>query len=204
MILLSAITSRLSQQSTGAQSITGTEVLETREFETKTDLNYLRRLQNGEEGAWAQLMADWQGPLYNYLYHSLPNAEAAQDVLGDTFEALVKAIPRFDGKAQLSTFIYSIAQRKIADFWRKKKPTSEIPESYASGLEPSSESIVFRDVLSSLQPQYREALLLRYHMGMSVSEVAQVIGRSYKATESLLSRGRRQLEQDLGSAGFHL
>ena len=60
------------------------------------------------------------------------------------------------------------------------------------------------DVLAALQPQYREALLLRYHMGLGVSEVAQAVGRSYKATESLLSRARKQFETDLRDAGFHL
>lgn len=201
-IILGVLTSRLAQPSMNTKSAPGDEVLETREFESKTDLDYLRRLQSGDDRAWSKLLSDWQGPLYQYLYHSLPDAESAQEVLGDTLEALVKAIQRFDGKAALSTFIYSIAQRKIADYWRRKKPTSEIPETYSSGREPNSESIVFRDVLLALQPQYREVLLLRYHMGLGVSEVAQAIGRSYKATESLLSRARRQLESDLRDAGL--
>lgn len=203
-IILGVLTSRLAQPTMNTRSGTGDEVLDNREFESKTDLEYLRRLQSGDERAWEKLLSDWQGPLYQYLYHSLPDAEAAQEVLGDTFEALVKAIPRFDGKAALSTFIYSIAQRKIADFWRRKKPTTEIPENFTSGREATSESIVFRDVLAALQPQYREALLLRYHMGLGVSEVAQAVGRSYKATESLLSRARKQFETDLRDAGFHL
>ena len=41
-----------------------------------------------------------------------------------------------------------------------------------------------------LPVQTRQALLLRYREGMNVNEVAQILGRSYKATESLLTRGR--------------
>ena len=202
-IILNVITSRLMQQSMRTTVKPGDEVLESRDYESKTDLDFLRRLQNGDNLAWEQLLDEWQGPLFQYLCYSLPSTEAAQDVLSDTLEALVKAFLRFDGKAAISTFMYSIASRKIADYYRKRKKTTEIPETISTRA-PSSDSMVFRDVLENIQPQYREALLLRYHMGLSVSEVAQVIGRSYKATESLLSRGRKQLEIDLGTAGFYL
>lgn len=171
----------------------------------KTDPDLLRRLQAGEDRAWEQLLDEWQGPLYQHLCYSLPTPENAFDVLQDTFEALVTAIKRFDGNVAISTFIYSIASRKVADFFRKRKMTSEIPESMTSErLNISTDSIVFLDVLEDIQPQYREALLLRYQQGLSVSEMAQVLGRSYKATESLLSRSRRQLHDDLGKAGFSL
>ena len=170
-----------------------------------TDLEFLRRLQARDEQAWEQLLAEWQGPLYQHLCYSLPTAENAADVFQDTMEALVGAFQRFDGKVAISTFMYSIASRKIADFFRKRKITGEIPETYSSErLDVSSDGIVFQDVLNDLQPQYREALLLRYHVGLSVSEVADILNRSYKATESLLSRSRRQLEANLGEAGFGL
>lgn len=181
------------------------ENAEGRRRKGKTDPEFLRGLQAGDERAWEKLLADWQGPLYQHLCYSLPSPEIAADVLQDTMEALVGALQRFDGKVAISTFIYSIASRKVADYFRKRKITGEIPETLSSErLNISSDSIVFRDVLNELQPQYREALLLRYQMGLSVSELAQVLGRSYKATESLLSRSRRQLEANLGEAGFGL
>ena len=43
----------------------------------------------------------------------------------------------------------------------------------------------------------RQVLLLRYQVGLSVSEIAEVIDRSYKGTESLLSRARTQLRAAL-------
>ncbi|MCB0130741.1 MAG: RNA polymerase sigma factor [Caldilineaceae bacterium] len=165
----------------------------------KTDPEFLRRLQAGDERAWQQLLDEWQGPLYRYLCYNLPNAEIAQDVMGDTWMALVQAIKRFDGNVLISTFIYSLASRKVADYYRKHKPTSELPESLTVA-GPSSDSLEFGEIFASLSPQYREALLLRYHFSMSVTEVAKVIGRTYKATESLLSRGRKELQDALESA----
>lgn len=158
----------------------------------KTDAEFLRQLQRGEERAWQQLLDEWQEPLYRYLCYNLPSAEVAQDVLGETFYALVQAIKRFDGNVAISTFIYSIASRKVADFYRRRKPTSELPETLTV-QGPSIDGLELRETLAQLSPQYREALLLKYDVGLSVSEIAKIIGRSYKATESLLSRGRREL-----------
>lgn len=178
---------------------------ERRRTAAKTDPELLRRLQEGDNRAWEQLLDEWQGPLYQYLFNHLPTPENAYDVLQDTFEALVTAIKRFDGNVAISTFIYSIASRKSADFYRKRKVTGELTDFLSSEkLDISVDGIVFRDVLEAMQPQYREALLLRYKMGLSVSEMAAVLGRSYKATESLLSRSRKQLQDDLGKAGFGL
>ena len=87
----------------------------------------------------------------------------------------------------------------MADFYRRRKATTELPETLTV-QGPSSDSLEFGEAFASLSPQYREALLLRYHVGLTVSEVADVLGRSYKATESLLSRGRRELQDALESA----
>lgn len=163
-----------------------------RELGGKTDAEFLRQLQQGEESAWQQLLDEWQEPLYRYLCYNLPSAEVAQDVLGETFVALVQAIKRFDGNVAISTFIYSIASRKSADFYRRRRQTLELPDTLTVP-GPSLDSLEFREVLAQLSPQYREALLFKYEVGLSVGEIAQIIGRSYKATESLLSRGRREL-----------
>jgi RNA polymerase sigma-70 factor (ECF subfamily) len=65
---------------------------------------------------------------------------------------------------------------------------------------PSDLGMELQEALDSLPEIYREALLLRYYFGFGVDEIAVIIGRTYKATESVLSRGRRQLRQILESA----
>ena len=89
----------------------------------ETDKDILRRLQAGDELAWDQLLAEWQGPLYQHLCYSLPTPEDAAEVLQGVMEALVVDVKDFDGKVALSKFIYEIAARKISDFFgSKRKP----------------------------------------------------------------------------------
>jgi DNA-directed RNA polymerase specialized sigma24 family protein len=164
-----------------------------------TDPEFLRRLKQGDESAWEELLERWEQPLYRFLCYSLGNADYAADVLSETLVALVTAIQNFDGQVAISTFIYRIAANKKADFWRRRRPTQQLPfDLMVDG--PSDLGMELQEALDSLPEIYREALLLRYYFGFGVDEIAVIIGRTYKATESVLSRGRRQLRQILESA----
>lgn len=93
----------------------------------------------------------------------------------------------------LATFIYAIAYRKVADYWRRSQQTVELSESLSVG-GPNSMRIELAEALEELPELAQQVLLLRYHVGLSVAEIAEILGRSYKATESLLSRVRSQFQ----------
>lgn len=161
--------------------------------------DFLQRLQNGDQMAWQQLVDEWGERLHKYLQAKLPSREDAEDVLNETLIGAVNGLKNFDGAVAISTFIYTIANRRVADFYRKRKEVSELSEQVPAGASPSSEGIEFQESLAKLPEKSREVLILRYHVGLSVSEVAEVMGRSYKGTESLLSRARQQLKDALDS-----
>ena len=163
------------------------------ETESSERADYLERLQTGDKAAWEQFLAKWNPLLYSYVSYNLRGADEADDIVGETLLALVQAIRSFDGNVNLSTFIYSIAYRKVADYWRARQVTVELPE-WLSTTGPSDVSIELYEALAGLPEQAQQVLLLRYHVGLSVAEIAVILGRSYKATESLLSRVRRQFE----------
>jgi RNA polymerase sigma-70 factor (ECF subfamily) len=160
---------------------------------------YLRRLQAGDNGAWTELVHQYAPQLYAYLRRNLPSAADAEDALGDTMLAAVRAMRGFDGRVSLSTFLYALAYRKMADFWRRHYPSSPLHDQVAvddTGIDDGARA-AFEQVLNSLPENSRQVLLLRYQIGLSVAEVAEVIDRSYKGTESLLSRARGQLRAAL-------
>lgn len=164
------------------------------------EADLLRRLQQGDEVAWAELTRSYSPRLYSYLRHNLPSADDAEDALSETLLAAVRALPSFDGRVTLATFLYALAYRKMADFWRRRTDTMELYETVTVG-NGAAERAEFEEMLDSLPEASRQVLLLRYHVGLSVSEIAEVIDRSYKGTESLLSRARVQLRTALEEAG---
>ncbi len=155
--------------------------------------DYLRHLQANDQVAWEKFLAEWTPRLYNYISYNLRADDEVEDILSETLLAVVQAINNFDGHAALSTFVYSIVRRKIADYWRGRHVTTELPE-WLSMDDASEARIAFYEVLSTLSEMSQQALLLRYQVGLSVTEVAEVLERSYKATESLLSRAREQFQ----------
>lgn len=167
--------------------------------EQQAAAEFLQLLKEGDEAAWTQLTNELHPRLYRYLRGRLPTAEDVEDVLNETLVATVKAIVNFDGRVAISTFIYTIANRKVADFWRKRKEVHSLQPDAATTAGPDSAGMEFQEALSALPERSKQALLLRYYMGMSVSEVAEILESSYKATESLLSRARRQLQAVLES-----
>lgn len=168
-----------------------------------SEIELLQKLQAGDQYAWIEFIQIMKLRLLSYLRHNLPTAEDAEDVLGETLLAAVRALKDFDGKASLSTFVFSLAYQKIADFWRKHRPeTFELVEQQRSSLNVSSKSAEFSEILDRLPELSRQVLILRYYVGLNVGEIAQVIDRSYKGTESLLSRARQQLRDVLDEAGF--
>jgi RNA polymerase sigma-70 factor (ECF subfamily) len=163
------------------------------EHTIEPDLSFLHRLQEGDETAWKQFLDEWNPRLFRYMKYNLRDASEAEEVLSETWVALVQAIRTFDGKVTLATFIYSIAYRKVADYWRRLRVTQELTEWITTGEDDHTRVEVY-EALAELPEQSQQALLLRYYVGLSVAEIAEVLGRSYKATESLLSRVRRQFE----------
>ena len=162
------------------------------------DLALLRRLQAGDELAWTQLTQEYSPRLYAYLRHNLPSAADAEDALSETLLAAVRALPAFDGRVSLSAFLYALDYRKMADFWRRRHDTAPLLESVAASNEPGAGAEAeLEELLDALPELSRQVLLLRYQVGLSVSEIAEVIDRSYKGTESLLSRARSQLRAAL-------
>ena len=161
----------------------------------------LARLQVGDEAAWSEFVAAESPRLFRYLRHNLPTAADAEDALSETMLAAVRALPTFDGGVPTTAFLYAIAYRKTADFWRKRSATVELLDTLPA-TTMSDVSAELMDAVDSLPEQLKQALLLRYHVGLSVSEVAEVMDRSYKGAESLLSRGRTQLREALLRAGI--
>jgi len=154
---------------------------------------YLRRLQAGDNAAWELFVSEWSPYLYNYVSANLRGTDEAQDVLGDILLGIVEGIRNFDGNVALSTFVYSIAYRKVVDYWRRTQTTFELSEELST-TNPSQTNFEIYEILAELPEPAQQALILRYYVGLSVSEVATVLGRSYKATESLLSRVRHQFQ----------
>ncbi|MGV3720652.1 MAG: RNA polymerase sigma factor [Actinomycetota bacterium] len=148
-----------------------------------------------------------------YVSRRIPMREEAEDVTSQVFTAAFQTLPRFRGQCHPRVWLLGIARRKIVDAYRRRKVRRETLESELSaadlsqtaaspGAEANDPATVFlraesqravRQVMAELKEEQREALLLQYVEGLTIAEIAAVMGRSPGAANSLLQRARAAL-----------
>ncbi len=151
--------------------------------------------------AGATLLGDYDRSMpqvYGYLVSRVGSSAVAEDLTSETYLAAVAAI----GTGQLpdpsTAWLIGVARHKLVDHWRREARDERRLTAVGNLLETADDpwdvhldAAHAREVVAQLGPSHRSALTLRYLDGLSVPEVADVIGRTVHATEALLVRARR-------------
>lgn len=142
--------------------------------------------------------------LLRFIRTKVGSVADAEEILQDTLFAFLEALRDFRGKSSLETFLFSICQHKIIDFYRRRKikhivfsRMPQLEELISPMLNPEEEldgqliKEKTREVLAGLLPRYRHILTLKYLEGWSVNEIAAKFAVSFKSAESQLFRARK-------------
>jgi RNA polymerase sigma-70 factor, ECF subfamily len=185
----------------------------------------LERMNRGDEITAAALYECFLEDVYRYVLRHVSGVEEAEDITAEVFAAAA-GLARFRGQCLPSVWLLSIARRKIVDFRRRRTARPELLASQLAEAEVEAQweqarraagetalegpeallmraeaRRVVRELLAQLNGDQREAVLLQYVEGLSVGEIATVMGRSPGAVTSLLHRARATLYR-LGRAYF--
>lgn len=174
------------------------------------DVRLRDRILAGERAAAEALLAENLDPVYQFVHWRLGGDEqGVEDLVQETFLVALQRLDAFDGRSSLHTWLCGIAKNKIRDARKSRKPRSlqdaideadpEIDAILAEiAREPLPDRVLERAetrdlvgaTLSSLPPEYAEALVQKYVEGRSVAEIAKQRAKGDKAIESLLTRAR--------------
>jgi RNA polymerase sigma-70 factor (ECF subfamily) len=133
--------------------------------------------------------------VYGYLLHRCRTKALAEDLTSETFLGALDSIRRgYVGEVTVA-WLVGIARHKLADHWRREEREQRHLAAVASEPPGPDRAVHVEpelgiEVLSWLSPNQRAALVLRHVDGLSVPEVAELLGRSVHATETLLVRAR--------------
>lgn len=184
------------------------------EFDNKDDLLLASRAAAGSEGDLAELYRRYADPLFAFIAHRLGGQpDDVEDVFQETWLAALRSLSTYRGEGRMFYWLCGIARHKIADHRpsRRDAPIGEGQELSAERISalvdagPLPEELLDRletravvvEALAMLPDDYRTVLVARYVDGRSVEKTAQILGKSYKAVESLLSRARAALRTAL-------
>lgn len=149
--------------------------------------------------------------VYGYLLPRCGSATLAEDLTAEAFMVAVAASRQEAPPGITVAWLVGVARHKLLDHWRRTEREERGLE-VAGRLtrheyDPWDEHLdveVAHAALSRLSGYQRAALVLRYLDGLPVKEVAEHLGRSLHATETLLVRARaalRRVYEEMGSDG---
>jgi RNA polymerase sigma-70 factor, ECF subfamily len=165
----------------------------------------IQQFKDGSLDAFNELYRRYLPNVYNRVRYVIP-AEDVEDVTQEVFLAAVKSLSGFRGDAQFGTWLRTLTNHKVAEYYRKRNRKQEVqqaPLSEASGRVEGQtstameERIVMSRAIQQLPDSYQEILLLRYAEDMQFNEIGRITGQSLEATKSLFRRAIAALRNHL-------
>lgn len=180
----------------------------------------LEALKQGDRHELARMVDLYSDKIYRLALKFTNNPQDAEDVLQETFLKAMRALPEFEGRSSLSTWLYRIAVNESLMLLRKQKPDlaldtpAEEEDSEEGGSSNgliladwcclpeeellSEESRRFLDqAIQQLPATLRSVFILRDIEGMSIRETADLLGLTETNVKTRLLRARLFLRQQL-------
>ena len=145
--------------------------------------------------------------VYRYLLARCGgDTDLAEELTQQTFVEGIRQRASFDGRSDAVTWLCGIGRHKLVDHFRRSRRDTarqlRIVSEWSAGESQAWAQNELRSgvetALAKLSGEQRIVMVLRYLDQMPVREIASTIGRSEKATESLLSRARDAFRRAYG------
>jgi RNA polymerase sigma-70 factor, ECF subfamily len=170
------------------------------------ELPLLEAARRGDEEAFRVLMEPLRGPLYAHCYRMLGSAHDAEDAMQDAMLRAWRALPTFEGRASIRSWLYRIATN-ICLTALEKRPKQALPvedeldADPADGANPieveyetqETATLALTFTLRHLPANQRAALILRDVLGFPASEAAATLGTTVASVNSALQRARGRI-----------
>jgi RNA polymerase sigma-70 factor (ECF subfamily) len=173
------------------------------------DDQLMARVAAGDEEAFRALVERWEEPLFAFLYHMVGNAEDALDLRQETLLRVVAQAGRYRPEGRFRSWLLRIGGNLARSALRRRRlvrwlsfdpQRHDRPAATAAAdarLEANDLRQAVRRALDRLPDRQRQAVVLRRYQGLGQREIAQAMGVSEGAVESLLSRAAETLRREL-------
>ncbi len=94
---------------------------------SEADRQLVQRIRAGQADAWQQCIDLYEGRLLAFARTRLQDRSAAEDIVQETFLGFLKALPNYDDRTPLESWLFSIAAHKLIDFMRRSGRRPVLP-----------------------------------------------------------------------------
>ncbi len=182
----------------------------------KADAEYIAELKSNDRKAYAEFVGVFASGIYNVALNILQRREEAEEVAQDVFIKVFQSIDSFDGSCSLKTWLYRITVNKSLDMLRQRKRKTpwtvfvnlfgedgEEKETAVDFVHPGiqmekkEEAEILLAAIDKLPERQRTVFILYQFEDMSYKEIASTLETSVSAVDSLMSRAKKQLREQL-------
>ena len=168
-----------------------------------SDDQWLKSVARGDRRALEELYLNYQRPLARFLSRLAPRSENIDEIINDTFMAVWQHAGEFRQSSRVSTWIFGIAHRIALKSLRQHKrwhaaSANEQSERVTDPTKETEEHDWLTEGLGRLSQEQRLGLMLTYHWGHSIREVAAMTDSPPGTVKARLSRARKKLRVYLG------
>lgn len=177
----------------------------------------LEALKAGDMAEFARLVDIYSNSIYRVALKILNDPQDAEDVLQETFIKALRALPSFEGRSSLSTWLYRIAVNEALMLVRKRRANFVSIDADRDDEEGEAEPAEIVDwcclpegdllnaearqflnaAVQRLSPALRAVFVLRDLEGLSVKETADALNLTETAVKTRLLRARLKLREEL-------
>ncbi|MCY3019202.1 MAG: sigma-70 family RNA polymerase sigma factor [Planctomycetota bacterium] len=176
-----------------------------------SDLEILRRAQEGDDAAFEELVNRYGKELYGLALYLTGQDSDAEDVVQETFLGAYERLGAFEARSSVRTWLSRILMNQAARHHRSQRVRSsvqplrlsEASQALLEGAATASPAAVSElrmdilEVLQALRPEHRAVVVLRELDGMSYRQIADVLDVPAGTVESRLFRARQELKEHL-------
>ena len=173
------------------------------------DKQLIARLSNPatRDKAFAELVMLSSQPLYWQIRRLVLSHDDADDVLQNTFLKAWTNLDSFQGKSQLSTWLYRIAINEAIDFLRRKQKTTTVDIDDESGVanmlmgdnnfDGDNAQALLQQAIAKLPDVQRAVFNLRYYDDMKYSEMSKLLDTSVGALKASYHIAVTKIKEEL-------
>jgi RNA polymerase sigma-70 factor (ECF subfamily) len=160
--------------------------------------------------AFTRIVRRYETKVYRLCVALLRDHSAAQDAAQESLVRVWRALPRYDGRAALSTWIYAVTRNRCLTALARRDATLSMSEeavwAEAEALAPEPPALdaqrVVRQLVADLPEGPRRVLTLYYFEEMALAEVARMLGQPEGTVKTHLYRARAALLRELQARGL--
>ena len=137
-----------------------------------------------------RLYAEYRAKVFGYIRSRVNSREDAEDLCEDVFLKAFSSPEGYDAsKASPGTWIYTITKHVVIDYYRKNRPTDELPEDLSDDETPEQGVLnaelleQLASALERLPTDLTDIIVLHYYDRMQLTEIADKLGISYGAVK---------------------